>query len=110
MLVLVAAVVQLPVVLVMVAPVLLGFSTLSTPMAMVFATWCLAVSLLDNFLKPILFGRGVQTPTIVIFVGAIGGMLTMGIIGLFVGAVVLALGYEILRAWLDDAPQAAEVA
>jgi len=109
MLVLVAAVVQLPVVLVMVAPVLLGFSILSTPMAVVFATWCVAVSLLDNFLKPILFGRGVQAPTIVIFVGAIGGMLTMGIIGLFVGAVVLALGYEILRAWLDDAPQAAEV-
>jgi predicted PurR-regulated permease PerM len=64
----------------------------------------------DNFLKPILFGRGAQVPTIVIFVGAIGGMLTMGIIGLFVGAVVLALGYEILRAWLDDVPQAAEIA
>ncbi len=110
MLVLVAAVVQLPVALVMVVPVLLSFSILSTPMAVVFTIWCAAVSLVDNFLKPILFGRGAQVPTIVIFVGAIGGMLTMGIIGLFVGAVVLALGYEILRAWLDDLPQAAEVA
>jgi predicted PurR-regulated permease PerM len=110
MLVLVAAVVQLPVALVMVAPILLGFSILSTQMAVVFAIWCVAVSLVDNFLKPILFGRGAQVPTIVIFVGAIGGMLTMGIIGLFVGAVVLALGYEILRAWLDDVPQAAEIA
>lgn len=110
MLVLVAAVVQLPVALVMVAPILLGFSILSTPVAVVFTIWCVAVSLVDNVLKPILFGRGVQVPTIVIFVGAIGGMLTMGIIGLFVGAVVLALGYEILGAWLNDAPQAAEVA
>ncbi len=110
MLVLVAAVVQLPVTLVMIAPILLGWSILSTPMAVIFTVWCLAVSLVDNFLKPIFFGRGVQSPTIVIFVGAIGGMLAMGIIGLFVGAVVLALGYEILGAWLKDVPQAAEVA
>ncbi|HEB91609.1 MAG TPA: AI-2E family transporter, partial [Deltaproteobacteria bacterium] len=49
---------------------------------------------------PILFGRGVEVPTLVIFMGAIGGMLTMGIIGLFLGAVVLALGFELFMAWL----------
>jgi predicted PurR-regulated permease PerM len=110
MLVLVAAVVQVPVVLVMIPPVLLVFSSASTTIAIAFTGWCLFVSLLDNFLKPLLFGRGVEVPTIVIFLGAIGGMLSMGIIGLFLGAVVLGLGYELTGAWLaggDDVSEAA---
>ena len=58
---------------------------------------------LDN--KPILLGRSVEVPTIVIFLGAIGGMLTMGIVGLFLGAVVLALGYELFSAWMKEADE-----
>jgi predicted PurR-regulated permease PerM len=110
LLVLVAAVVQLPVVLVMIPPVLLVFTKASTTVMVAFTLWCLFVSLLDNFLKPILFGRGVKVPTVVIFIGAIGGMLSMGIIGLFVGAVVLGLGYELFNAWIagqDDSPETA---
>jgi predicted PurR-regulated permease PerM len=98
--VLVAAIVQLPTAVVMIPPVLLAFSSLSTPVAVALTVWCVGVGLIDNILKPMLFGRGVQVPTVVIFVGAIGGMLSMGIIGLFVGAVVLALSYEILGVWL----------
>ena len=49
---------------------------------MVFLVWCLIVGTVDNVLKPILFGRGARVPTLVIFVGAIGGMIAMGIIGL----------------------------
>jgi len=101
MLVLVAAIVQLPVALVMIAPIALAFSSLGTAAAVAFTVWCVAVSLLDNVLKPILFGRGVEVPMLVIFLGAIGGMLSMGIVGLFLGAVVLALGYELFRAWLE---------
>ena len=67
-----------------------------------FTLWCVGVALLDNLLKPMLFGRGVEVPTIVIFLGAIGGMLSMGIVGLFLGAVVLALGYELFIAWLEE--------
>jgi predicted PurR-regulated permease PerM len=103
LLVLIAAIVQLPVVLVMLMPVLLVFANESTAVAAGFAAWGLFVSVIDNVLKPILFGRGVKLPTIVIFVGAIGGMLTMGIIGLFLGAVALAVGYELCRVWLADA-------
>jgi predicted PurR-regulated permease PerM len=103
LLVLVAAVVQLPVAIVLVPPILLVFSTASTFVAVAFTIWCAAVALLDNLLKPILFGRGVEVPTLVIFLGAIGGMLTMGIVGLFLGAVVLALGYELFIAWLEEA-------
>ena len=56
--------------------------------------------------KPLLFGRGVKVPMLVIFLGAIGGMISMGIVGLFLGAVVLALGYELFMAWLEE-PDAA---
>ncbi len=101
LLVLVVAIVQLPVALILTPPVLIVFSNASTGVGIAFLVWALFISLLDNLLKPILFGRGVKVPTVVVFIGAIGGMLAMGIIGLFVGAVVLALGYQILLAWLS---------
>ena len=53
-----------------------------------------------RLLKPLLLGRGVQVPMLVIFVGAIGGFITSGIIGLFTGAVVLTLGYMLFMTWL----------
>ena len=56
----------------------------------------------DGLLKPLLLGRGVKAPMLVILLGAIGGMLMFGIIGLFIGAVVLALGYTLLVAWLKS--------
>ena len=108
MLVLVSAIVQLPVGLVVIPPILLVFSSASTTVAVLFTLWCVFISLVDNFLKPILFGRGVEIPTIVIFVGAIGGMLTMGIIGLFVGSVVLAVGYELFKAWIEEDESSAQ--
>jgi predicted PurR-regulated permease PerM len=56
---------------------------------------------MDNILKPILLGRGVKTPMAIIFIGAIGGLLSYGVIGLFIGAVILALGYELFLLWLN---------
>jgi predicted PurR-regulated permease PerM len=55
---------------------------------------------IDNVLKPLLLGRGMTVPMLVIFLGAIGGFLASGIIGLFIGAVVLVLGYELFQEWL----------
>jgi predicted PurR-regulated permease PerM len=67
------------------------------------------VGLLNNVLKPILLAKGVNAPMAVIFIGAIGGMLHYGIIGLFVGAVIMVLGYTLFIAWLKpDAGTAAE--
>lgn len=100
--VLVVAVVQLPTALAMAIPVVIGFSTLGTAGATALLIWCAAVGLVDNVLKPLLLGRGTTVPTLVIFMGALGGMLTMGIIGLFLGAVVLALGFELFLAWLGE--------
>jgi predicted PurR-regulated permease PerM len=55
----------------------------------------------DGILKPILLGRGVDAPMPVILIGAIGGMITAGIIGLFVGAVLLAVGYQLFMSWVN---------
>ena len=60
----------------------------------------------DNVLKPLLLGRGVDAPMPVILLGALGGMATAGIIGLFVGATLLALGYQIFMAWVAANPDA----
>lgn len=66
--------------------------------------WSILVSLSDSFLKPLLLGRGVEVPMLVILIGAIGGMMMSGIIGLFIGPVVLSIGYKILCAWVENAP------
>lgn len=101
-LVLVMAIAQLPVILVLGGVVAYVFSVADTIPAVIFALYCLVVSLSDGFLKPLLMGRGLNTPMLVILLGAIGGMLAAGIIGLFVGAVVLAIGYELFMKWLND--------
>ncbi|MBK1719152.1 AI-2E family transporter [Thiocystis violacea] len=85
------------------------FATADTVPAVLFLVWSLIVGSLDNVLKPLVLGRGVQVPMAVIFVGAIGGFITSGIIGLFVGAVVLALGYKLLLAWVYERPEESAV-
>ena len=67
---------------------------------MAFLIWCVVVALMDNVLKPLLLGRGVPVPIVVVF-GAIGGFLAIGIMGLFVGPIVLSVGYKLFLAWLD---------
>ena len=101
---LILAVVQLPVVLLMLPMVLWAFATLDTLPAVLFAGWTVFVGVSDNILKPLLLGRGAKVPMLVVLVGSIGGMLTGGVTWLFVGPVVLAVGYEILRAWLATIP------
>jgi len=61
----------------------------------------------DNVLKPIMLGRGVDAPMPVILIGALGGMATGGILGMFIGATALALGYQIFMRWVADNPEKA---
>ncbi len=82
------------------------FSTADTTTFVALLVWSILVGSIDNVLKPILLGRGLEVPMAVIFIGAIGGFLSSGIIGLFVGAVVLVLGYKIFLAWLHEGPPA----
>jgi predicted PurR-regulated permease PerM len=64
----------------------------------------LASGLADNVLKPLLLGRGVKAPMPVILIGALGGMASSGIMGMFVGATMLALGYQLFMAWVRNDP------
>jgi predicted PurR-regulated permease PerM len=56
----------------------------------------------------LLLGRGVEVPMPVILIGALGGMVTGGIIGLFIGPVILAVAYQLFWQWVDDQPESAE--
>lgn len=108
LLVLLLAIVQLPPLLVLAPIIVYVFSVSSTTVAVIFMIWSIFVGMSDALLKPLLLGRGVEVPMLIILIGAIGGMISSGIIGLFVGAVVLALGYELFKAWLKEGPKAAE--
>ncbi|MCY1183837.1 hypothetical protein D9M73_244880 [compost metagenome] len=59
----------------------------------------------DNILKPLMLGRGVDVPMPVILIGALGGMVSGGFIGLFIGPVALAVGYQLFWQWVDDQPK-----
>lgn len=105
--VLIFAIAQIPVLLVMLPLAIYVFSVESTTTASIFAVYAILVAVGDAPLKAVFLGRGVAVPTLVILLGAIGGMLMSGIIGLFVGAVVLALGYQLFIQWLKmGEPQA----
>jgi len=98
--VLVLAIIQLPPLIVL-GPVAFWYFSVAEPVpAVVFLIYALVVSASDAFLKPLFLGRGIEVPMLVILIGAIGGAMAYGIIGLFLGAVILAIGYELFMAWI----------
>jgi predicted PurR-regulated permease PerM len=100
-LVLMLAIMQLPPLLVM-GPIAIWVFSVAEPLpATIFFVYALVVSFSDGILKPLFLGRGVEVPMLVILLGAIGGMIMSGIVGLFIGAIVLAIGYQILMAWME---------
>lgn len=99
--ILVLAIAQLPPLLVLGPVAFYVFSVASPTVAVVFLIWSVLVSFADMVLKPLLLGRGVEVPMLVILLGAIGGMITSGIVGLFIGAVILALGYSLFGVWVN---------
>ena len=96
------AIIQLPPSLIMIPVIIYVFSYANTTPAIIFAVWSIIWAAADNFIKPILMGRGVDIPMLVILLGAIGGMMMGGIIGLFIGAVLLALTYKIFQAIVQN--------
>ena len=99
---LVVAVVQLPPLLVLLPIIFYVFATSGTTTSVLFTIWSILASSSDTVLKPVLLARGLDLPMVVIFMGAIGGFVMSGFIGLFVGAVILALGYKLFMAWLGE--------
>ena len=98
---------QLGPILVMLPATIWLYSTGDYVWGTVLLVWTLLVGVIDNFLKPILIKRGADLPILLIFAGVIGGLLAFGVIGLFVGPVVLAVTYTLLKEWVGSHPEAA---
>ncbi len=67
----------------------------------VMVVWTIIVGTLDNFIRPILIRKGADLPLLLIFAGVIGGLIAFGVIGLFIGPVLLAVTYTLLQSWVD---------
>lgn len=104
-LVLILGIVQLPALVISLPAVayLWWGGDASTMANVIWTIYLLLAGMADNVLKPLLLGRGVDAPMPIILIGALGGMVWGGIIGLFLGAVLLAVGYQLFMFWVDDA-------
>jgi len=99
------ALAQLPPFLVM-APAVIWLYWSGDPVwGTVLLVWTIIVSGIDNILRPFLIRKGVDLPLLLIFTGVIGGLVAFGIIGLFIGPVVLAATYRLLEAWVGSDEQ-----
>ncbi len=96
------AIIQIGIAPVAIPVIIYMFYTADTLTAGLLTVWLILVMISDNFLKPVLLGRGAPVPMLVIFLGSIGGFISMGFIGLFIGAVILSLGFKLFQAWLES--------
>jgi predicted PurR-regulated permease PerM len=106
--ILLLAIMQLPPLLILGPIAVWVFSVADATPATIFAIYAFFVSISDSFLKPMFLGRGMDIPMLVILIGAIGGAFTSGIVGLFIGAVVLAVGYKLLISWMVNEEEGAQ--
>lgn len=95
------AIIQVGAAPVVIPVIIYAFNSLSPLTASILTVWLIITLVSDNVLKPILLGRNAPAPMLVIFLGAIGGFITFGFIGLFLGAVVLTLGYKLFDTWVN---------
>jgi predicted PurR-regulated permease PerM len=100
--VLVLAILQIGSAIVIFPVIIWIWATRDFAVALPLTIYLLIVGLADNILKPILMGRGLNTPMLVIFIGVLGGMLAHGILGLFVGPIILAVTWELMMAWIRE--------
>jgi predicted PurR-regulated permease PerM len=98
--VMILAIVQLGAAIVLVPVIIWIWLDKDFTTALLLTVFLCIVGVLDNFLKPLVMGRGLTTPTLVIFVGVIGGTLAHGIVGLFIGPIILSVAWELTVAWI----------
>ena len=77
------------------------YTTLGSGWGTFMLVWTMVVGTMDNFLRPVLIRRGADLPLLLIFAGVIGGLIAFGIVGIFVGPVVLAVAYTLLDSWIS---------
>ena len=109
-LVLILGIAQVPALLVTVPAIVYIWSSgaYSTVVAIAYTVLLVLSGMADNVLKPLMLGRGVDAPMPVILLGALGGMAAAGILGMFVGATLLTLGYQIFMGWVAANPNAGQ--
>ena len=100
--VMIGAIIQIPVTLIVIPIIIFVFSFADTTPAIIFTIYIIIVSLLDNVLKPMLLAKGLETPMIVVLIGAIGGMMLLGILGLFIGPVIMAISHRLYSNWVSS--------
>lgn len=103
-LIFICCVAQLGPLLVLVPAIIWLYWTGDTTWGTVLLVWSCVVATLDNVLRPVLIRMGADLPMLLILSGVIGGLLAFGLIGLFIGPVVLAVSYRLITAWMDEAP------
>jgi predicted PurR-regulated permease PerM len=101
--VLVLAILQIGSAIILLPVIVWIWATKDFAVALPLTIYLLVVGLADNILKPILMGRGLSTPMLVIFIGVLGGMIAHGIVGLFVGPIILAVTWQLMMAWVREA-------
>jgi predicted PurR-regulated permease PerM len=91
---------QIGMLVVLIPAVIWVFWSGDTAAGTLLLVWSLGAAVLDQFLRPILVGRHADLPALLIFIGVVGGLVAFGLLGIFVGPVVLAVAYALLSAWL----------
>lgn len=102
---LILAIVQIGLLPVSLGVIIYIWGNSDTLTATILTIWMIFVGVIDNILKPILLGKGAPAPMLVVFVGAIGGFMVSGFIGLFTGAIILTLGYNLITEWVLHNPE-----
>lgn len=104
--VLILGIIQIGPSIILIPLIIWSWTAMETTTALLFTAYMVPVNLLDNILRPIVMGRGLETPMLVTLIGVIGGTLAYGITGLFLGPIILAVIWELLVAWIRE-PEAA---
>jgi len=103
--VLIFAIVQIGPSIILIPVIIWSWTVMETTSALLFTMYMVPVNLLDNVLRPVVMGRGLKTPMLVILIGVVGGTLAYGFIGLFLGPIVLAVMWELFVTWISELPQ-----
>jgi len=104
--VLVLGIIQIGPTIILIPLVIWSWLVMEPMAALLFTAYIIPVNLIDNVLRPLLMGRGLRVPLVVILIGVIGGALASGITGLFLGPIVLSVIWEMAVAWVKDAEAA----
>jgi predicted PurR-regulated permease PerM len=107
--VLILGIIQIGPSIILIPVIIWSWTAMETTSALLFTAYMIPVNLLDNLLRPIVMGRGLKTPMLVILIGVIGGTLAYGITGLFLGPIVLAVIWELLGSWIRESDAAQNV-